>query len=123
MDNKVHPSTGLMLPSAVCSPVMGTISIRQQHNLGQEGAQGRLRGFEEQMSKYGATLEWKGNRAEVKGMGVSGSALVTEEAVEITIKLGMIAKAVGVDEDRLQASLQRRLGLALADDPGDSESA
>jgi len=99
---------------------MGTISIRQQHNLGQETAQGRLQGFEEQMTKYGASLEWKGNRAEVKGMGVSGFALVTDDVVEITLKLGMIAKAVGVDEERLQSSLQRRLGLALAETEEDS---
>ena len=99
---------------------MGTIQIHHEHNLSQEETRGRLQGFEEQMSKYGATLVWKGNRAEVKGLGVSGSVEVGEGTLDLTLKLGMMAKAVGVDEERLESSLKRRLGLALAETPDES---
>jgi len=101
---------------------MGTINIRQEHTLSIEEARGRLAAFEEQMGSYGAKLVWTGPRAEVSGLGVSGSAVITEGFVELTIKLGMLARAAGVDEDRLRGSIERRLVIALAEDSNDDGS-
>ncbi len=102
---------------------MGTINIRQEHNLSVEEARGRLAAFEEQMGKYGAKLVWKGSRAEVSGIGVSGSAVISEDTVELTIKLGMLARAAGIDEDRLRGSIERRLVIALAENDDGSAPA
>jgi len=100
---------------------MGTINIRQEHTLSVDEARGRLAAFEEQMSSYGAKLVWDGPKAEVTGLGVSGSAVITETVVELTLKLGMLARAAGVDEERLRSSIARRLVIALAEDrDGDS---
>jgi len=102
---------------------MGTIKIRQEHSLSKEEARDRLAAFEEQMKAYGAKLVWKDTRAEVSGLGVSGSAVVSDTLVELTIKLGLLAKAAGVDEDRLRGSIERRLVIALAENgEGDSST-
>jgi putative polyhydroxyalkanoate system protein len=102
---------------------MGTIHICQEHNLSVDEARERLGAFEEQMRQYGAKLVWKGPRAEVTGLGVSGSAVITESLVELTLKLGILARAAGVDEDRLRGSITRRLVIALAEDGDDGDSA
>jgi putative polyhydroxyalkanoate system protein len=95
---------------------MGTINIRQEHSLSIDEARSRLASFESQMSQFGAKLVWKGPRAEVSGLGVSGSAVITEGLVELTLKLGMLARAAGVDEDRLKGSISRRLAVTLSED-------
>jgi len=95
---------------------MGTINIRQEHSLSVDEARNRLASFESQMSQFGAKLVWKGSRAEVSGLGVSGSAVITEGLVELTLKLGMLARAAGVDEDRLKGSISRRLAATLSED-------
>jgi putative polyhydroxyalkanoate system protein len=101
---------------------MGTISILQEHTLSVDEARGRLAAFEEQMSSYGAKLVWKGPRADVTGLGVSGSAVITESTVELTLKLGMLARAAGVDEERLRSSIARRLVIALAENHGEDST-
>jgi len=95
---------------------MGTINIRQEHSLSVDEARSRLAAFESQMSQFGAKLVWKGARAEVSGLGVSGSAVITEGLVELTLKLGMLARAAGVDEDRLKGSIARRLEITLREE-------
>jgi len=88
---------------------MSTIKVNQSHSLSQEEAKERLGVFESQLSKYGAKLDWKGYSAKIKGMGVSGGAEVTGDNVEVTVKLGMMAKAAGVDAERLKGSIAKRL--------------
>ncbi len=68
------------------------------------------------MQQFGASLVWKGQRAEVNGLGVSGSAEISEGLVELTIKLGMLARAAGLDEERLKSSISRRLAAALSEE-------
>jgi len=101
---------------------MGTINIRQEHSLSIDEARTRLASFESQMSQFGAKLVWKGSRAEVSGLGVSGSAVITEGLVELTLKLGMLARAAGVDEDRLKGSISRRLSVTLSEDGDQANS-
>ena len=101
---------------------MGTINIRQEHSLSIDEARTRLASFESQMSQIGAKLVWKGSRAEVSGLGVSGSAVITEGLVELTLKLGMLARAAGVDEDRLKGSISRRLSVTLSEDGDQANS-
>ncbi len=93
---------------------MSDVVVTQAHNLGVAGAREKVGAFEEMMKKYGVKAEWNGSRAELKGTGVSGDIVVTDTQVKITIKLGMMARAIGVDGDRLKASIEKRLGPALS---------
>lgn len=88
---------------------MSKISIDQKHTLSKDEAKNRLSVFEEQLGKYGVKLDWSGYKANVKGTGVSGGAEVKDDNVNITLKLGFLAKAAGVDSDKLEASIRKRL--------------
>jgi putative polyhydroxyalkanoate system protein len=94
---------------------MSTITVRHSHSLGRAEARRRVDAFEETLKKYNVSLLWNGDRAEMKGFGVTGGALVTDSLVEITLKLGMMAKAAGVDPVKLEASLKKRLAAAFGD--------
>ncbi len=92
---------------------MATIRITESHNLGVDTAKSRVTVFEEMLSKFGVKLNWSGNKASFKGIGVSGSMSVSEQDVTVEIKLGMMARAAGVDGDRLKGSISRRLREAF----------
>jgi len=92
---------------------LSNVQVDQPHNLGVEGAKKKLEGFAEDLKKYGMTLAWKGDEADLKGIGASGSVKVTESSVAVVVKLGMMAKAAGVKPDKLQDSIAKRLKNAL----------
>lgn len=92
---------------------MSTVHVRQAHNLGADKAKSALADFQADLQKRGARLDWSGTRADVKGPGVSGDVQVTDDLVEVTVKLGMLARAAGVKADKLQASIEKRLASAL----------
>ncbi len=93
---------------------MADIVVKQPHQLSPDEVRDKLTAFEDMMGKYGVKANWKGNHAKLKGTGVSGSIDVSNTDVTVTIKLGMMAKAVGVDPVRLKGSIEKRLGPALA---------
>jgi putative polyhydroxyalkanoate system protein len=93
---------------------MSTIQVSQSHDMDREQARAKLGSFEEMMGKYGVKLEWDGDEAVIKGFGVSGDVRVTDGTVEILLKLSMMAKAAGVDPERLKGSVSRRLAAAFA---------
>ena len=61
------------------------------------------------LKKYHVSLTWKGDRAAISGVGVSGEIKVDDQAVDVTVSLGFLAKAAGVDATKLQASIAKRL--------------
>ena len=69
--------------------------------------------FEEMMKKYGVNARWSGGHADLKGTGVKGSIEVSESSVRVELKLGMLAKAAGIDPIRLEKSISRRLKAAF----------
>jgi putative polyhydroxyalkanoate system protein len=91
------------------------IQISQRHNLSPEEARERLVEFDQTLQKYGARLDWRGQRATIKGIGVSGVVTIASDEVRVELKLGLIAKAAGVDPKRLQGSIERRLSAAFSD--------
>lgn len=95
---------------------MSKIVVQQSHSLSPEEAISKISGFQEMMAKYGVKANWKGHQANLKGLGVSGTIEVTNAAVVVTLKLGMLAKAAGIDSDRLKKSIEKRLGPALTSD-------
>lgn len=92
---------------------MADVRVTQPHSLSREDAKQKMSGFEEMMKKYGVSAKWSGSRADLKGTGVKGSIDVADTAVKIELKLGMLAKAAGIDASRLEKSIARRLNEAF----------
>ncbi|MBK8013713.1 MAG: polyhydroxyalkanoic acid system family protein [Deltaproteobacteria bacterium] len=92
---------------------MSTIKISENHQLGVEAAKRALSTFEEDLKKFGMRLVWSGHAGELKGTGASGDVRVSDHDVQVTIKLGLLAKAAGIDANRLKQSIEKRLRAAL----------
>ncbi|MCB9679984.1 MAG: polyhydroxyalkanoic acid system family protein [Alphaproteobacteria bacterium] len=92
---------------------MSSVRVRQPHTLSKSAAKDKLAGFEEMLKKYRVSLAWSGDKAAIKGIGVSGDVAVGDSAVDVEVKLGMLAKAAGIDAGRLQDSIAKRLKAAF----------
>lgn len=95
---------------------MSEVRVSQPHTLSATEAKGRIAEFETMMSKYGVKAAWSGSSAKLKGTGVTGSIDITASSVNVLVKLGLMAKAVGVDPAKLEASIRKRLAAAFADE-------
>ncbi len=93
---------------------MASVKVQQAHAVGAAVAKTKLTAFEADLAKYKARLDWSGNTAQVKGIGVSGTVQVTDAAVAVNLELGMLARAAGVDAGKLQNSIAKRLAAAFA---------
>ena len=93
---------------------MSNVVVNFPHSLTADEAKGKISSFEEMLKKYGVKADWKGHAAKLKGLGVSGSINISDNDVAIVVKLGMMAKAAGVDPVRLKASIEKRLTEAFA---------
>lgn len=93
---------------------MASVKVQQAHSVGAMTAKTKLAAFESDLAKYKARLEWSGNTAQVKGIGVSGQVQVTDAHVSVNLELGMLARAAGVDAGKLQNSIAKRLATAFA---------
>ena len=94
---------------------MSEVRVVQAHSESPAVAKTKIAEFEDMMRKYGVKAAWSGNKAKLKGPGVSGSIDVTDSDVTVLVKLGMMAKAVGVDPNRLRGSIEKRLKAAFED--------
>ena len=92
---------------------MADVRVTEAHSLPPDQAIERVKSFEDMLSKFGVKARWKGNQADLSGTGVSGSINVTNTAVDVVVKLGFLAKTIGVDPDRLEKSIRRRLSESL----------
>ncbi len=88
---------------------MSSITVTHPHGTDRSTARSNMAPFEEMMGKFGVTLTWSGDTARIDGLGVSGTVTVDDTQVEISLKLGMMAKAAGVDPARLQRTIARRM--------------
>ena len=91
---------------------MSTIKVVESHQKSSGEIKTGLSQFEEMFSKYGVKLAWSGDQATLSGP-VSGSITIGSDELSVTIKLGMMAKMVGIDPQRLEASIRKRLRAAL----------
>ncbi len=87
---------------------MSNVHVIESHSLPIEDAKKKLSSFEEMLKKYMLSIEWNGHHAQIKGP-VSGSISLTPHQVEVEIKLGMMAKMMGIDPERLSQSIRKRL--------------
>lgn len=95
---------------------MADVVVTQPHSVSLEEAKARIAGFEAMMSKYGVKAAWSGNQAKLKGLGVTGGIDIAPTVVTVNVKLGMMAKAAGVDATKLQGSIAKRLKAAFEDE-------
>ena len=91
---------------------MANITVREPHQKSIEDVKAGIAAFEEMMGKYMIKVSWSGNKAALKGP-VSGSIEIGSDWIEVSIKLGMMAKAMGVDPTRLEGSIRKRLRAGL----------
>ena len=91
---------------------MANITVREEHQKSIEEVKKGISTFEEMMGKYMIKVDWSGNKATLKGP-VSGSIEIGNEWIEVSVKLGMMAKAMGVDPVRLEGSIRKRLRAGL----------
>lgn len=92
---------------------MSEVKVVESHGLGAAEARRRIASFEEMMAKYGVKADWSGNQATLKGMAAKGSIEVTDTAATVIVKLGMMAKAAGIDTKKLEGSIRKRLRAAF----------
>ena len=92
---------------------MADVKVSQAHSLPLDQVRAKMSEFEDMMGKYGVKANWSGSTAKLKGVGVSGDIKVTDSAVNVALKLGMMAKAAGVDPKRLEGSIAKRLKAAF----------
>lgn len=91
---------------------MSTINVVESHQKSADDIKSGLSQFEEMFKKYGVKISWDGLNAKLSGP-VSGAIAITSDHLEVTIKLGMMAKMAGIDPQRLESSIRKRLKLAL----------
>lgn len=92
---------------------MADVRVTEAHSLKPDEAIKRIASFEEMMAKYGVKSKWAGQSAELKGPGVSGTIDVTSKDATVVVKLGLMAKALGIDTGKLENSIRKRLRAAF----------
>lgn len=91
---------------------MSEIKIERNHELGEAEAKKRVLEMEQKLKeKYGVSLAWSGNTAQVKGSGVSGTIAVEEQKVAVAIKLGLMLRPLA---GKIREGLERQVDKALA---------
>lgn len=71
------------------------VNVTRPHNLGKEEATARLGQLAGQLeSKYGVKVDVTGDKASVKGKGVSGGCLVTDKDIRVNLSLGLPASMI-----------------------------
>ncbi len=91
---------------------MADIELERTHNLGLGEARRRVDALEAKLKeRYGVKLDWRGNTAELKGSGVSGTLDVGETKVAVKIKLGLLLKPMG---GKIREAIERQVDKALA---------
>lgn len=93
---------------------MSDVRVVEPHNTTPKDALGKISEFEDMLQKYGVKPKWSGNSAKIKSPGVKGSIDIDDTNVTVDLKLGMMAKAVGIDANRLEGSIRKRLRAAFS---------
>ena len=91
---------------------MSNVNVVVAHSKDPAEIKSGLSQFEEMFAKYMVKMAWSGDRAALSGP-VSGSIEIRAREIEVNIKLGMMAKMAGIDPQRLEGSIRKRLSAAL----------
>ena len=94
---------------------MAIIHIKQQHNLAHDEARKRVEDIAQDLKKkLNADYAWKGECLQFKRAGASGSIELSDESIELNIKLGMMLAPM---KGKIESAIREKLDLALQDNP------
>ena len=91
---------------------MSKIKLERDHGLGSaDEAKALIGPVEEKLKeRYGVTLDWNGNSAKIKGVGVSGQFNLSDTQILVEIKLGLLLKPMARKiEEGLARALDRHV--------------
>lgn len=88
------------------------IDIRRHHNLGLAKAKRLARTLARRLqNEFGGTYTWDGDTLRFQRTGVSGSATVAKDSVQIRVELGLLLRPLRARIEReLRAGLDAHLG-------------
>ena len=91
---------------------MAKISLFKKHQDSKDDARKKVEGaIDDPVSKFGLSKTWDGDTLKVKGKGVDGTLVVTENGVDINMKLSLPASlAKRSIEKQLKAELDQAFG-------------
>ena len=94
---------------------MSNIQIHRHHGLDADEARRRIDSIAPMLKdKYGVSLTWSGQRAEISGRGVSGFATVDATDLELNLKLSLLLRPLaGV----IRGAIEKSIDEALAAEP------
>lgn len=90
---------------------MATVEIIREHNLGKETARERAEKLADKLArKLDAKCSWEGDELTFKRSGADGVIRVSDELVEVTVKLGlMFTPMAGVVKGEIEKALDKYL--------------
>lgn len=92
---------------------MADIHIERPHSLSASALKTRLADMEGKLSeRYGVKLTWRGDEADVKGSGVSGTISILGGSVVVDLKLGMFVRPFA---GKIRETMERQLEKALTE--------
>ena len=92
---------------------MANIHIKQQHTLAHDEARKRVEEIAKDLKdKLNADYAWKGESLRFKRTGASGSIDLSDEFIELNIKLGMMLAPM---KGKIESAIREKLDLALQD--------
>jgi putative polyhydroxyalkanoate system protein len=102
---------------------MAKIHVTREHQIGLNAARAEVERIAQRIQdEYGADYCWEGDTLEFSRPGVSGHIVVTDNSIDLTIKLGLLLAPMKHQiEERIVAKIDRALDAHHADD-GDSKA-
>ncbi|MED5465865.1 MAG: polyhydroxyalkanoic acid system family protein [Myxococcota bacterium] len=93
---------------------MAKIRIDEAHGLGSaDAARAKVEPVEEKLKdKFGVTFHWAGNKAAIKGKGVSGEFRFDDERFAVDLKLNMLLTPMA---GKIEESIRRAIERAMSD--------
>ena len=91
---------------------MSAIKIERDHKLGSaDKAKELVLSVGEKLEeRYGVTFDWSGYCGKLKGKGVTGECRLSDEKIEVELKLGLLLRPLARKiEDSIGSAIDRRL--------------
>ena len=86
--------------------------IRRRHHLGHKEAKNRANHIAETLGRqFSLTSSWEGDYLMVRGNGVNGHLLVSEDSIELEVKLGFALKLM---EGPIRSAIESTIDEELA---------
>lgn len=88
------------------------MKIHRDHCLGKREAKNRVSNIADSLGdKYGLASSWNGDCLMIDGAGVTGQLVVSEEAVDVEIKLGFaLAMMQNTIRTSVEEAMEKHLG-------------